>query len=312
MEGRRATQGTAGSRVLGATPFLKWAGGKSSLLPQLGPLVPRRFNRYFEPFLGGGAMFLHLQPEVSILGDLNRRLVDCYRAVRDEVQAVISYLEALRASHCPRQYYTLRDKFNHQADLPLAERAALQIYLNKTCFNGLYRENKEGHFNVPIGRYANPSLFDPDNLLAVSTLLKRATLLCAPFDQVLEQARAGDFIYLDPPYHPLSRTSSFTAYTSQGFDAFDQGALAELFCDLDRRGCLVMQSNSASPNIRQLYQGYPMHQVMARRSINSKGRSRGPIGELVIRNYTGTVDLKEVRKIGRLSPHAPAEPSAPR
>lgn len=267
------------------SPFLKWAGGKSGLLTQFEPLFPVRFQRYFEPFLGSAAVFLHLQPGDALLSDLNPRLIDCYRAVREHLDGVVEHLEALRRTHSKDQYYQVRKQFNHRPDLPLAERAAIQIYLNKTCFNGLYRENRRGHFNVPVGRYRNPGIFDGDNLQAVSQLLAATEIRCEGFETILERATDGDFVYLDPPYHPISDTANFTSFTRFGFTPFDQARLADVCRVLDQRGCLFMLSNSETPLIRRIYRGFRIDRVQARRSINSKATRRGPIGELVIRNY---------------------------
>lgn len=267
-------------------PFLKWAGGKRSLIPQLSPLFPKRFGRYFEPFLGGGAVYMHLLPSEAGLSDINPRLIHCYQAIRDDVGSLIERLARLRSRHSSEHYYECRERLNGGKRLSVVDRAALQIYLNKTCFNGLYRENRRGHFNVPIGRYTNPSVFDPSNLVRVSATLRRATIACQPFETVLDQARTGDFVYLDPPYQPVSETSNFTSYSKGGFSAFDQGRLADFCKELDRRGCFVMQSNSDAQLIKQLYSDFRISRVSARRSINSKARRRGPVPEVVIRNYT--------------------------
>lgn len=280
--------GSSPNTDLNATPFLKWAGGKSSLLPQLAPLFPHDFRKYFEPFLGGAAVFFHLKPSGAVLSDINPRLVDCYLAIRDHVGEVISLLDKLRNTHGKEQYYQAREDLNRGTDLSIVERAALQIYLNKTCYNGLYRENRRGHFNVPIGRYSNPSIFSVDNLFAASTLLKRADINNAPFDQILETARAGDFVYFDPPYEPISKTSNFVSFTRHGFTSEDQAHLATTCRRLDRMGCYFMVSNSNAPLIRELYRGFSQHQIQARRRINSKATRRGPVVELVIRNYSRT------------------------
>jgi DNA adenine methylase len=287
LAGEAVAQSSTPSRERApVSPFLKWAGGKSGLIAQFEPLFPRRFRRYFEPFLGSAAVFFHLQPEGALLSDLNPRLIDCYQAVREHLEAVIHHLEALRRSHCKDQYYQVRKQFNHRPDLPLAERAAIQIYLNKTCFNGLYRENRRGHFNVPVGRYRNPGIFDADNLQVVSQLLGRAEIRCEGFETVLERVSEGDFVYLDPPYHPVSDTANFTSFTRYGFTPFDQARLSDVCRVLDQRECLFMLSNSDTPLIRRLYRGFRIDRVQARRSINSKATRRGPIGELVIRNYS--------------------------
>lgn len=262
-------------------PFLKWAGGKGQLLEQYAPLFPKRYKRYLEPFLGGGAVFFHLRPPRAVLSDNNAELVDCFRAVREEVRAVIA---ALRLHRYDRDHFYAVRALDPQT-LTLAERAARTIFLNRTCFNGLYRVNAQGRFNVPFGRYANPKILDAENLRACSRALRRARIECAPFQRVLEKARRGDFVYFDPPYHPRSKTSYFTAYAPGGFTADDQRDLARVYATLDRRGVLVMLSNSDTPLIRELYRGFRIVEVRAARSINSKGEARGAITELVVLNY---------------------------
>ena len=262
-------------------PFLKWAGGKGQLLEQYAPLFPQRYKRYLEPFVGGGAVFFHLRPARAVLSDGNPELIDCYRAVREEVRAVVA---ALRLHRYERDhFYAVRAQ--EPETLTLAERAARTIFLNRTCFNGLYRVNSKGRFNVPFGRYANPTIVDPPNLQACSRALRRARVECAPFQAVLGEARRGDFVYFDPPYHPRSKTSYFTGYAPGGFTADDQRELARVYATLDRRGVLAMLSNSDTPLIRELYRGYRIVEVRAARSINSKGGSRGAVTELVVLNY---------------------------
>ncbi|MBI5500370.1 MAG: DNA adenine methylase [Deltaproteobacteria bacterium] len=262
-------------------PFLKWAGGKGQLLEQYGPLFPRRFGRYHEPFVGGGAVFFHLRPPRATLSDDNGELVDCLIAVRDDLPAVIDALG--RHVYDKDHYYAVRAL--SPDELPLAERAARTIYLNRTCFNGLYRVNSKGGFNVPFGRYSNPTICDAPNLRACSRALKRARIERAPFPAVLDRARRGDFVYFDPPYHPLSKTAYFTAYAKGGFREEDQRELARVYSELDRRGVLVMLSNSDTPLVRDIYRGFRIVRVQATRAINSKAARRGAITELVVLNY---------------------------
>jgi DNA adenine methylase len=262
-------------------PFLKWAGGKSQLLAQYESLLPAKWSRYHEPFLGGGALFFHLHPERASLGDANAELIDCYRAVRDELEAVV---EALRRHPYESDHYYAVRALDPGA-LPLPERAARTIYLNRTGFNGLYRVNASGGFNVPFGRYVNPRILDEANLRACSEVLREADLACAPFAAVLECARRGDFVYFDPPYQPLSKTSFFTAYAKGGFGQAEQRELAGVFADLDRRGVLAMLSNSDAPLVHELYHRYRIDRVQARRSINANSERRGAISEVVVRNY---------------------------
>ncbi|MBN1771491.1 MAG: DNA adenine methylase [Deltaproteobacteria bacterium] len=274
-----ATRGATKERE--PRPFLKWAGGKGQLLEQYAPLFPKRYKRYLEPFVGGGAVFFHLRPPRAVLSDGNGELIDCFRAVREEVRAVVA---ALRLHRYERDHFYAVRALEPET-LTLAERAARTIFLNRTCFNGLYRVNSKGRFNVPFGRYANPTIVDPDNLRACSRVLRRARIECAPFQAVLGEARRGDFVYFDPPYHPRSKTSYFTSYGPGGFTADDQRELARVYATLDRRGVLVMLSNSDTPLIRELYRGFRVVEVQANRAINSKGGRRGAITELVVLNY---------------------------
>ncbi len=289
-----------------AKPFLKWAGGKSQLLEQFSPLYPRagHVRRYFEPFLGSGAVFFDvrslLRPAQSLLSDENTELMNTYAAVRDDVEGVIRALAGHRTSHCRDHYYRVRAQ--RPSRLSSAARAARMIYLNKTCFNGLYRENSKGIFNVPMGRYVNPPILDAENLRAVHRVLKGARMERGHFSRVLRRARKGDFIYFDPPYHPLSATAYFTSYTKGAFTAEDQEELAGVYAELARRGCRLMLSNSDCSFIRRLYRQFDIRTVRARRSINSNAGRRGSIRELVVRNY-------EVPRSGRRGdpPEGPGE-----
>lgn len=266
-------------------PFIKWAGGKGQLLAQLVPLLPPNVVRYHEPFVGGGALYFHLTPRAAELADANADLIATYQVVRDEVDALVRALAPLDRGHSDERYYRMRTRWNERPDLPAVERAALFIYLNKTGYNGLWRVNSRGKHNVPVGRYARPNVFDPDVLRADAQLLRGARLRSGPFEQVLDRAAAGDFVYFDPPYHPISRTSSFTAYARGGFGEADQQKLAQVFAELDRRGCRVMLSNSDCAFIAGLYRGWRIDRVRAARAINSKAGRRGSVSELVIRNY---------------------------
>ncbi|MFI5307420.1 MAG: DNA adenine methylase [Polyangiales bacterium] len=269
------------------SPFLKWAGGKARLLAQLRPLLPPgvELMRHVEPFVGGGAMFFALRPERALLCDVNPRLLATYEAVRDQPQPVIERLEALAAEHDERAYYRVRERYNRARKLSAPERAAMFIYLNKTCFNGLHRVNRRGEFNVPAGRYARPSIFNRETVFSASAQLRLAELRCASFEHLLSSARPGDFIYFDPPYEPLSSSSSFTAYAQNGFDRTDQLKLRDVFAALDRRGCKLMLSNSNAPFIADLYRDFRLDHVSAARAINSNAERRGAVAELVVRNY---------------------------
>jgi DNA adenine methylase len=275
-------------------PIVKWAGGKSQLLFQFEPFFPARFQRYLEPFVGGGAVFFHLcsqgrlEGKESILIDRLEELINVYRVTRDHVQELITELR----KHEPygqdaAHYYEVRawdrrPDYRQRGDV---ERAARFIYLNRTCYNGLYRVNRKGQFNVPFGRHWNPTICDADNLRTVSQSLQEVALEVGDFRRCLEWAGPGDFVYLDPPYHPLSKTASFTSYTSAAFSTEDQRRLAATFEELNRRGCQIMLSNSYTDSIQQLYQGHEQIQVQAIRAISSKADQRGAIPELLVMNH---------------------------
>ncbi len=271
-----------GSRVK-ARPFIKWAGGKSQLLPEMAKLFPPKdqINRYFEPFLGGGAVFFHLQHPKSYLSDTNKDLVELYETVKNNVEKLIKALKPHKNEH--DYFYEVRAQ--NPADLSPIERAARFIYLNKTCFNGLYRVNSKGGFNVPFGRYKNPAICDEEALRSASAALKNAKISHGEFHSVLSKAKTTDFIYFDPPYQPLSKTSSFTSYTVNGFGENEQRDLAKTYKELANRGCFVMLSNSDAPLIRELYKDFFLYEIQASRAINSKADGRGKITELLIINY---------------------------
>ena len=295
-------------------PFLKWAGGKRQLLPALRRFYPDRFESYHEPFVGSGAVFFDLvsrgaiRPRRVRLTDVNSDLIGCWRQLRDNREAVIAHLQKLASERleAPEEhYYRVRDRFNPapgatinggrpQAGLYTAELAAMLIYLNRTGFNGLFRVNSRGLFNVPRGRYENPRICDERNLRRASEALSslRARIDFASYDAVLDVAGPRDFVYLDPPYAPLSSTASFTSYTADRFEASDQRRLQEVVIRLAKRRCHVVLSNSTAPEIRDLYDdnaaarraGILAHRVPARRAINSNAARRGTIEEYVITN----------------------------
>lgn len=263
-----------------AKPFLKWAGGKRGMLPVLRQYFPERFGTYFEPFLGGGAVFFALAPSSAVISDSNQRLVRTYEAVRDHADHVVDFL-----ARSPNDEAFFRKVRQFKATATdTASVGASTIYLNRTCFNGLWRVNGKGEFNVPFGRYKNPSICDEPNLRACSAALKRATLLAADFETVLDRAVPGDFVYCDPPYLPISATASFTAYTPGGFGLSDHRRLRDTARRLKERGVHVLISNSAAPEIVELYrEGFEIIRVQAPRSIAGRGSSRGSIEELIIR-----------------------------
>lgn len=278
----------ADAAVKVAKPCLKWAGGKTGLLPEILPRLPSKIRTYYEPFLGGGAVFFALAAEkrfdVAHLADTNSELILTYHAIARESGDVISLLRDHAKTHSESQYYRIRalDVLGLKK-LRRPERAARLIYLNKTCFNGLYRVNKRGLFNTPFGDYKKcPTICDEANILAVSHTLGGAVLSALDFEAAVDGARKGDAAYFDPPYSPLSETSSFTSYTKDGFGPDDQERLRNVFRKLDERGVHVLLSSSDTPLVRKLYKGFRIEEVQARRAINSKGGKRGKIGELLI------------------------------
>jgi DNA adenine methylase len=271
-----------------ATPILKWVGGKGRLLTQLAPLLPPAVDerRHVEPFMGGAALFFARRPERALLCDVNPELVGVYQAVRDDVEGVIRALSRLASGgHGGEAYYGVRTRYNAERRAPRTERAAMFLYLNKTCFNGLHRVNRRGEFNVPAGKYKNPRILDAENLRAASTALARADVRCAGFEELLGSARPGDFVYLDPPYVPLTATASFTAYAQDGFGMAEQERLRDVYRELDRRGCKLMLSNSDTPAVRALYREWRIDVVMAPRAVSCDGAGRQAVAEVVVRNY---------------------------
>lgn len=267
--------------------FVKWAGGKSQLIEQFKLFFPKKINRYFEPFVGSGAVFFyikkHFNPKKILLSDVNEGLINCFQVVRGEVDKLIPLLKQYKSYHSTQHYYKVRRK--DPKKLSNVEAAARFIYLNKTCYNGLYRVNAKGQFNVPIGRYKNPAILDEKTLREASSMLNGVTIETMPFEKVVDFVRKRDFIYLDPPYYPLSKTSSFTSYSKFKFLGEEQKKLAGLFRKLDKMGCFLMLSNSDHPFTRSLYEGYNIRVVRAKRFISCDGKNRGPINELVVMNY---------------------------
>lgn len=271
-------------------PFVKWVGGKRQLLKQFKEknLFPREFNErtntYYEPFVGGGAVFFELLPMNAVLSDLNIELVTTYNVIKNQVEELIASLR----KHIYEKEYFLKVRAWQVEELSDVEIASRFIYLNRTCFNGVYRVNKKGQFNVPFGRYKNPRILDEYNLLAVSRSLKDIDIRKQSFEVVLESAKKGDFIYFDPPYFPINKTSSFTSYTKEDFLEEDQTRLKEIFLRLNEKGCFIMLSNSDTEFINSLYSGYKnirINKVRASRAINSKAEKRGYLSEVVVTNY---------------------------
>jgi DNA adenine methylase len=314
-KGRRPGSGAIDRRDV-AVPFLKWAGGKRQLLPELRRFYPEDFSRYFEPFLGSGAVFFdlvalgRLGSRQAVLTDSNTDVIGCYEELRDRPTEVVARLRRLaraHATHGSAHYYRIRDRHFNPARLRVIDEspgersaqytpslAAMLIYLNRTGFNGLFRINGRGRFNVPAGRYANPNVCDADNLRLVSRVLATTSieLAVSPFERVLDRACPGDFLYFDPPYAPVSDTARFTSYTVGGFSETDHVRLQRVVVELARRGCHVLVSNSTAPAIRKLYSdclssrsaGLQAHVVEARRAINCRVSGRGTVGEYLITN----------------------------
>lgn len=265
-------------------PFLKWAGGKGRLLTQFEPLFPEKISDYHEPFLGSGAVFFCLRGRIggrAYLSDRIEELAHTFKAVRDDPDSLIRHLG--RHIYESGHYYRVRAQ--NPARLSPAGLAARFIYLNRTGFNGLYRVNKSGRFNVPFGRYTNPTICDAEVLYAASSALAGADIARRSFTDLPSWAEPGDFIYLDPPYQPLSKTANFTGYTAGGFGENEQRHLAEVCRHLDRLGARFMLSNSDTPLIREIYSGFDIRQVLAARAINASATKRGKVSEVVVRNY---------------------------
>jgi DNA adenine methylase len=272
-------------------PFVKWVGGKRQLLAQFRRLnlyPPEKFDiktgRYFEPFVGGGAVFFDLLPEKGFLSDLNNELVITYNVIKNNVNELIKSLK----KHKTDKEYFLKVRAQDTNALTDVSVASRFIFLNRTCFNGLYRVNSKGGFNVPYGKHTNPLICDEINLRKVSKALQSIEIKHQDYKTVLKKAKKGDFIYFDPPYYPVSKTSSFTSYTKEAFLDKEQTELRDTFLQLHKRGCFVMLSNSDTPFINNIYSGFKgvrISKIEAGRSINSKGSGRGKITEVLITNY---------------------------
>ena len=266
-------------------PIVKWVGGKRQLMFELLKNMPKTYNRYFEPFIGGGALFFELQPQNGYISDMNEELINLYSVVQDDVYNLIDDLN----KHEISKDYFLKirnidrtEKYNKLSDIQKASRF---IYLNRTCFNGMYRVNSQGQFNVPFGNYKNPRIVDAENLINCSKLLKNTEICCADFSEILNKVKKGDFVYFDPPYVPLNETSSFTSYTKDGFDLDMQFKLRDVCDELDSKGVMFMLSNSDTKLVNELYSNYEIKKVFASRAINANGNGRGKITEVLVRNY---------------------------
>ncbi len=301
-----------------AKPFLKWAGGKTQLLEEFDKRLPwkisgsKTIKRYIEPFIGGGAMFFFLNRkydiEESFLFDINRELIIAYKVIQKDFKALLDKLNEIKYKHLQKpeymrkeHYYEIRNQYNKQINdfnysnfnEEWIERVAYLIFLNKTCFNGLFRQNRKGEFNVPFGRYQNPSIYDEKNIIAVNKALKDTKIFCGDFTDACKYIKKDSFVYLDPPYRPLNRTSSFTNYAKDGFNDEDQIRLAQFFKEMDKKSAYLMLSNSDPKNkdindhfFDDLYKNYNISRIPAKRHINSDASKRGEINELIITNYS--------------------------
>lgn len=271
-------------------PFAKWVGGKGQLLTQLLSRVPETFGTYHEPMVGGGALFFGLASEMLVkkatLNDLNADLVNVYRVVRENVGALISRLENIASDpKANTRKFFERIRADDPTQMDDVGAATRFIYLNRTCFNGLYRVNKKGQFNAPFGDYKNPKICNRENLIDCAHALQEADITCESFHHILERVEGGDFVYFDPPYVPVSETADFVSFTKDGFDNADHQILANVFAELANRDVYVMLSNSDTPFTRELYKDFYIDTVRARRSINSDGNKRGRVNEIIVRNY---------------------------
>ncbi len=264
-----------------AAPVLKWAGGKKKLVPELIARMPDDVNRYFEPFLGGAALFLSLQPAGAVLSDINAELINLYTVIQDDVEALIVDLQR----HRYEKEYFYATRATDPRGLTPVERASRTVFLNRTCFNGLYRVNRKGQFNVPFGRYTNPRICDEPRLRAVHDAMQGITIAHLPYAEAVESAKDGDFVYFDPPYDPITKTANFTAYTRHAFGPQQQRELRDTFKKLGERGVMCMLSNSDTPFIRELYGEFRIDTVMASRAISRSASGRKPVREVIVTNY---------------------------
>ena len=268
-------------------PFLKWVGGKRQIMPAIEQHLPKVIKSYIEPFIGGGAVFFHLQPKNAIINDFNAELVNVYHVIKNDIENLI--LELQKHKNEPQYFYKIRalDRTKEFANLSSVERASRIIYLNKTCYNGLYRVNNSGEFNSPFGKYKNPNIVNDPTLRAVNFYLNSNNIRIdnTDYETILKEADKNSFVYLDPPYYPISESSNFTGYIQGGWDESDQIRLKEA-CDLlNQRKIKFLQSNSCTAFIKELYVDYHIHTIKANRAINSDGEKRGEVEELLIKNY---------------------------
>ena len=270
-------------------PFTKWTGGKRQLLPIIRELMPKTYNRYFEPFVGGGALFFDLAPKDAVINDFNAELINCYQQIKDNPQELIEILKVHQEYNSKEYYLDLRsaDRDERIDMMSEVQRAARILYMLRVDFNGLYRVNSKNQFNVPYGRYKNPKIVDENLVSAISTYLNnnQIEIKKGDFEKAVLDVQPGDFVYFDPPYIPLSETSAFTSYTHEGFSYDDQVRLRDTFKKLSDVGAYVMLSNSSSFLVEELYRDFNIHYVEATRTNGAKSSSRGKISEIIVTNY---------------------------
>ena len=271
-------------------PFVKWAGGKRQIIDKLKKYVPDEFDTYYEPFIGGGALLFELSPKKAVINDSNEELMNVYECLCDEekFKKMCGVLNHYETEHSEAFYYDIRNKDRNKNSynrLSCYTKAARTIYLNKACFNGLYRVNSKNEFNVPFGKKLKVNTYDGGNLITVSNYLTMndIKILCVDFEDAVKSTKKGDFVYFDPPYD--SDTSTFNSYTEDGFGKEEQRRLAKVFKELDAKGVYVMLSNHNTSLVNELYKDYHMHLIEAKRSINANGKKRGKVEEVIITNY---------------------------
>ena len=270
-------------------PVTKWVGGKRQLLPQLLKYMPNDFTNYYEPFIGGGALLFEIAPKIAVINDNNEELINMYNVIKNAPNELIEALKVHQLNNSKEYYLNVRswDRDGTIAQLTSVDRAARLMYMLRVDFNGLYRVNSKGQFNVPYGRYKNPRIVNEEDILAVSHYFNtnNVNILCGDFSISVENAERNDLVYFDPPYIPLNSSSNFTSYTKEGFDLSDQKRLSNTFFELADKDVHVMLSNSDTEITRELYKGANIHSVEANRAINSKGSKRGKVGELIVTSY---------------------------
>lgn len=276
------------NKIILAAPVLKWVGGKRQLMNEIKKVLPKTYTTYYEPFMGGGAVLFELQPDKAVINDINGELMNLYKVIKNDVDLLIDDLK--KHENTADYFYSIREldrKKDKYENLSNIEKASRIMYLNKTCYNGLFRVNKAGEFNSPFGRYKNPNIVNEVTLRAVNKYFNTADIkiLNKDFEKSLEGIRKGSFVYLDPPYDPVSNSANFTGYNKGGFNRDEQIRLKNLCDKLDKKGVKFLLSNSATDFIKDLYKDYNIKIVKAKRAINSNGNARGSVDEVLVRNY---------------------------